>query len=233
MFYVEIPKSQLDFLAPIRHWEQLKVAFVGENILIKDFTIEQINDVVLIQMPQIVVYELREQLLFRKGKLVPTKKLPSALLWMPIKSALPIELPKYNMNYFGIHDKVDFQLIKSENEKPPYGLLTTLESVKGLIETMPQVRLQAIQWIVIENKVLFLGTPLLPIKGSTFWRKDTFLFPTGFDMEFDILFPLIKKQLNPFDQNLILFQNDSTYLSIPLKDFKPLTISSFRLTVTT
>uniref|UniRef100_UPI00404B5B07 hypothetical protein n=2 Tax=Flavobacterium sp. TaxID=239 RepID=UPI00404B5B07 len=232
MFYVELQKSQLEFLSPIRHWDNLKLAFVGENILIKDFTNEQINDVKLFQIPQIVVYELREHLLFRRGKLVPTKNLPTALLWMPILNALPIELPKYNMNYFGIHDKIDVQIVKSEIEKTPYGMIATLESVKGFIETLPQVRLQALKWIVIEDKVLFLGTPLLPIKGQTFWRKDTFLFPTGYAMEFDILFPIIKKRLNPNDDCLILFQNNSTYLSIPLRDFKPLTIGSFRLTVT-
>ena len=231
MFYVELHKSHLDYLAPIRHWENLKLAFQGETVFIKDFTPLQINDVVLLQIPHLIVYELKEQLLFLRGKLVPTKKIPSALLWMPILNALPIEVPKYNMNYFGIHDKVDIQMVKSEVEQKPFGLITKLENVKGYIETLPKVRLQALKWVIIEDSVLFLGTPLLPIKGQTYWLKDNCLFPTGYALEFDILFPIVKKQLNPNNDSMLLFQNNNSYLSIPLSDCKPLTLSSFRLTV--
>ncbi|NHN25745.1 hypothetical protein FIA58_008670 [Flavobacterium jejuense] len=231
MFYVELHKSHLDYLAPIRHWNNLKLAFEGEAIFIKDFSMEQINDVVLLQIPHIIVYELKEQLLFRKDKLVPTKKIPSALLWMPILNALPIDLPNYNMNYFGIPDKIDIQIVKSEVEQKPYGLITKLENVKEYIETLPQVRLQNLKWIIIEDSVLFLGTPLLPIKGQTYWLKDNCLFPTGYALEFDILFPIIKKQLDPNNDSMLLFQNNNSFLSIPLSECKPLTLSSFRLTV--
>ncbi|UOX33422.1 hypothetical protein LXD69_15460 [Flavobacterium sediminilitoris] len=231
MYYVELHKSHLEYLAPIRHWDNLKLAFEGERAFIKDFTPLQINDVVLLQIPHIIVYELKEQLLFRKDKLVPTKKLPSALLWMPILNALPIDLPKYNMNYFGIHDKIDIKIVKSEAEQKPYGVITKLENVKGYIETLPQVRLQNLKWIIIEDSILFLGTPLLPIKGQTYWLKDNCLFPTGYALEFDVLFPIIKKQLNPNNDSMLLFQNNNSYLSIPLSDCKPLSLSSFRLTV--
>lgn len=231
MYYVELHKSHLDYLAPIRHWDNLKLAFDGETLFIKDFSHEQINAGVLLQIPHIIVYEFREHLLFRLGKLVPTKKIPTALLWMPILSALPIALPNYNMNYFGIHDKIDIKIVKSEAEQKPYGLITKLENVKGYIETLPQVRLQNLKWIIIEDSVLFLGTPLLPINGQTYWLKDNCLFPTGYALEFDILFPIIKKQLNPNNDSLLLFQNSNSYLSIPLSDCKPLTLSSFRLTV--
>lgn len=231
MYYVELHKSHLEYLAPIRHWDNLKLAFEGERAFIKDFTPLQINDVVLLQIPHIIVYELKEQLLFRKDKLVPTKKLPSALLWMPILNALPIDLPKYNMNYFGIHDKIDIKIVKSEAEQKPYGVITKLENVKGYIETLPQVRLQNLKWIIIEDSILFLGTPLLPIKGQAYWLKDNCLFPTGYALEFDVLFPIIKKQLNPNNDSMLLFQNNNSYLSIPLSDCKPLSLSSFRLTV--
>lgn len=231
MYYVELEKSHLDYLAPIRHWDNLKLAFEGERVFIKDFTAVQINDTVLLQIPHIIVYELKEQLLFRKDKLVPSKKLPSALLWMPILNALPIDLPNYNMNYFGIHDKIDIKIVKSNVEQEAFGLITKIEEIKEYIEALPKVRLQNLKWIIIEDSILFLGMPLLPIQGQTYWLKDNCLFPTGYALEFEILFPIIKKELNPNNDCMLLFQSNSTYVSFPINECKPLNLSSFRLTI--
>ncbi len=231
MYYLEIEKKDLEYLAPIRHWSHLTLAFYNEIVYIKGFTPAQIQEATLSQIPNSIIYELKENLLFRIGKLVPSKKIASALLWMPICNALPIVLPKYNMNYFGIQEKIKLQMIKSDHEQQAFGLITKIDAVKGFIETLPQVRLQNLKWVLIEDSVLFLGTPLLPISAQTYWKKDNFLFPTGYTMEFDILFPFIKEQLCPEHDQLILFQNNNTYLSIPIEACKPLTISSFRLTV--
>ena len=231
MYFAELHKSHLDYLAPIRHWNNLKLAFHEENIFIKDFSNEQITDVVLLQIPHLVIYELKDQLLFRSDKLVPSKKMPTALLWTPILNALTLDAPKYNMNYFGIEEKITFKLGQSEEVQEPYGLLVKLERIKSYIETLSQIRLQALKWVIINDSVLFLGNPILPIKGKTFWKKDNALLPTGFDMEFPILFSIVQEKLNPKQDCLIMYQDNNTYLSIPFSDFKPLSISSFRLTL--
>lgn len=230
MYFLEINKEHKDFLGAVRQWENLKIAFEINTIWIKEFSAEQINSSEILQIPYAKIYELKENLLFEKGKQLPAKKLPSGLLWSPILRGLPVSLPNFNHNFFGIDQTLDIALKQSEDVKEAYALLVQYQELKAYIEAAPKFRLEPLQWVVINNKALIIGKPLLPLKGDTYWLKNDFLVPSGYDFEWPVLTQTFKDKLNPFDKNLILWNKDNSYSSIPKQNIKPLSISSFRLT---
>ncbi|MBB4801935.1 hypothetical protein HNP37_001996 [Flavobacterium nitrogenifigens] len=230
MYFLEINKEHKEFLGAIRHWENLKVAFESDVIWVKDFSFAQISSPEMLQIPYTKLYELKENLLFEKDKLLPLKKLPSGLLWTPILRALPILLPKFNHNFFGINQKVKMTLKPSENTREAYALLVDCEELKTYIESAPKYRLEPLRWIVFDKKALIIGTPLLPLKGDTYWFENNFLMPSGYDFEWNALTKIMQKKLNPTEENIVLWNTDNTYFNIPIINFKPLSISSFRLT---
>ncbi|MFH6994447.1 hypothetical protein [Flavobacterium sp. FlaQc-48] len=230
MYFLEIKKEHKEFLGSIRHWEQLKVAFETDNIWIKDFSPEQLNSAEIQQLPYKTVYEAKENLLFEKDKRLPSKKMPQGLLWAPILRALPVSLPGFNHNFFGIDQKLKVVLKPSEDVKEAFGLLVDYEELKPYIEWAPKYRLQPLNWVVLGKKILIIGNPLLPIKGSTYWFDNHFLIPTGYNFEWFALTRILQEKLNPLQENIILWNQDNSYTVIPKTTLKELSISSFRLT---
>ncbi|PIF30643.1 hypothetical protein CLU81_1083 [Flavobacterium sp. 9] len=230
MYFLEIKKEHKDFLGSIRHWDNLKIAFEADVVWVKDFLQEQINAPEIQQIPYKKVYELKENLLFEYGNLLPSKKLPSGLLWTPILRALPVSLSKFNHNFFGIDHQLQITIKASEEVKEACALLVDYDELKLYIETAPRYRLESLQWIVIDKSALIIGNPLLPIKGKTYWLADNFLLPTGYNFEWFALAKTFQEKLNPSGENLILWNTDNSYSSIPKIKIRPLSISSFRLT---
>lgn len=230
MHFLEIKKEHKDFLGAIRHWDNLKLAFETDTIWIKDFSSEQINSLELQQIPYKVVFELKENLLFEKDKLLPSKKLPSGLLWSPILRALSVSLPKFNHNYFGIDQKLHISLKPSENMKEAFAMIVNFDELKSYIKSVPKYRLKTLNWVIIGKQILIIGTPLLPIKGSTFWFEYDFLVPTGYDFEWFSLAGMLQEKLNPSGENIIIWDTDNNYSVIAKETIKELSISSFRLT---
>ena len=95
-FWGEIPRIDEDFLASIRDWKNVQIASEDEVIWLKGFTNEQAVSSEIQQLPNFLLYELREGLLFRKDALVPTKKVRTALLWTAIDKALKLTFPISN-----------------------------------------------------------------------------------------------------------------------------------------
>lgn len=230
MYFLEINKEHKNFLGAIRHWENLKAAFETHTIWIKDFSAEQINSAEVLQIPYTKLYELKDNLLFEKGKLLPVKKLPSGLLWTPVLRALPVSLPKFNHNFFGIEKELKTTLKPSEDFKEAYALLVEYDELKTFIESAPKYRLAPLQWVIVDKKALVLGTPLLPLKGDTYWFDNNFLMPSGYNFEWHALTKTLQEKINPSAESIVLWNRDNTYSKIPIKNIKPLSISSFRLT---
>lgn len=230
MYVATIEKKHQELLASIRHWQNLKVACEEELVWLKDFTSEQFESLALRQIPYIFLFVAKDNLLFLKDSLLPQKKMPSGLLWSPILRAFPIELPNLNHNFFGIQEQVPLQIVCSEQEVEASVLVTSFNDAKSYILTAPQVRLAPLQWIVVADEIFIFGTPLLPIEGATYWIKDDFLVPSGFNFEFPILSETIQEIVNSDGKSWVIWQEDSSYFKVFKSDLKPLSISSFRLT---
>jgi hypothetical protein len=229
-FWAEIPRIDEDFLGSIRDWKNVQIALEEEIIWLKDFTDEQAVSSEIQQLPNFLLYELRKGLLFRKDALVPSKKVRTALLWTPIDKALRLTFPPSNQNFFGIDEKIEVQLRSSEEEQPAIALLISMAEIKETIIALPKFKLEKLDWIVINDKALFLGNPLLGFPGKTYWTKDGHLLPTGFDFEFKNLSSLLQRKYNASQDQWLLWNENGSVLHLNKDDFRKLSVSSFRLT---
>lgn len=229
-FWAELPRADEDFLGSIRDWKNVHMTMDDETIWLKGFTEEQALASEIHQLPNFMLYELRNGLLFKKDALVPSKKMRTALLWMSIDKALRLTFPASNQNYFGISEKVKVHLKESDAEYPVIALLSTIEDIKESIVLLPKFRLEKIEWTMMGNQALFLGTPLLSLPGKTYWTKDGHLLPSGFDFEFKNLSVPLQRKYNQESEEWLLWDENGNHLPIKKTDFRPLSISSFRLT---
>ena len=229
-FWAEISRKDEYSLGAIRDWKNIQIAGDDDVIWLKGFTAEQAVSSELRQLPNFILYELKNGLLFRRNALVPSKKVRTGLLWSPVDKALKLTFPVSNNNFFGIEEKIEVHLKKGENEYPAAALLCLIDDVKDKIIELLKFKLEKLQWMIIDDKALFLGTPLLGFPGETFWMKDDHLLPSGFDFEFKNLSSLLHKKYNKDSGKLMVWSENGSYLAIDKNDFRKLSISSFRLT---
>ncbi|GEN76984.1 hypothetical protein [Chryseobacterium hagamense] len=229
-FRAEIPRADEDFLGSVRDWKNVQIAREEEVIWLKGFTEEQAISPEIQQLPDFIMYELRDGLLFRKDALVPSKKMRTALLWTPIDQALRLTFPSFNLNFFGIDEKIEVKLKPSEEEHPAAALLSSIKEIREALITLPKFKLEKIDWMVINDKALFIGHPLLSLPGKTFWSKDGHLLPAGYDFEFKNLSSLLQRKYNTARDQWLLWNENGSLLSLDKEDFRKLSVSSFRLT---
>lgn len=248
--FLVVENTQKEYLGGIRHWHNLKICFEENQIWVKDFTEEQIDSTEVKSIPYKNIYYANGNKLFLKGSLLPSRNLPS-LLWSPIDRGLPVKLPSFNYNYFGVQEKINIQLIPADKEQEGYALMTDIELLGAYMTSAPAVRLQKLDWIIFKtspveadvNSELFtlppavankdlaiiFGTPLLPVQGKVFWRKGNFLIPAGYDFDLHSLIEVLDKLINPQSSFIVVWNMDSTYFLLDKKEVQMLSISSFRL----
>ncbi len=229
-YWAEIPRANEDFLGAVRDWKNVQIAGEENIIWLKEFTEEQAVAPELQQLPDFLLYELKEGLLFRKDALVPAKKIRTGLLWTPLDKALKLTFPVSNNNFFGIDEKVEVKLKTIAEEQPAAALLCPIAEIKNSIITLPKFKLEKMDWLMIDDRALFIGTPLLSLPGKTFWSKDGHLLPAGYDFEFKNMSSLLQRKYNA-DNNAWLFWNEEgTMLHLNKENLRKLSVSSFRLT---
>lgn len=205
------------------------MAFDGDIIWIKGFSKDQALSSGLRQIPCIELYQQREGLLFKPGKLVPEKKIPGGLLWNSLQRAFPLSAGEVNHNYFGIQQKISVRIVPAAEEQQATALLTDRNIAKNYITQSAAVRLQPLKWCFIGNRPFFTGAPLLSIPGIAYWEYHRNFIPAGFNFEFPVLGKNIYQRLSPEGENKIIWFNDGSYMILPVKQLVPLTVSSYRL----
>ena len=230
-YFLSVEARYQDHLGNIRDWENLKMGKEGNLLWLKGFTEEQLSAMDLQTIPYKKMYYAKGAKLFEQGSLLPCRDQP-ALLWTAISRSLPLRLPDFNHNYFGIDNKVSVQLSQTAVEKDAFALICPLAELGNYLQTAPAIRLQPLKWVVINQKnALILGAPLLPIKGKAFWQNRDSLLPLGYDFELSILSSSINEALNPSRNNWLLWNEQHNYTNIPKELFQALSISSYRKTI--
>ena len=230
-FWAEIPRSGEDFLGSVRNWKNIHIATDDQTIWLKGFTDEQALSAEIHQLPDFLLYELREGLLFKKEALVPSKKMRTGLLWTPIDKALRLRFPASNQNYFGIDEKITINIKELSEEQPAIALLTKISDIKEIIAGVPKFKLEKIKWTLIGEYALFIGNPIISLPGKAFWEKDGHLLPAGFDFEFKNMSIFLQQKYNKDSDGWLLWDENGNFLSIGNSDFQPLSVSCFRLTI--
>ena len=231
VYWMEIGAQHKDLLGRVRHWDNLKIATDEDSIWIKDFTDWQLQHNVLQSIPFTRFYYCKDNLLFPKDSLLPTRKLPG-FLWTPIERAFPVTLEGFNHNFFGVHQQQTIQLVPAEFDHPSTALLADTLSTNKYITTAPAIRLQHLQWALINKTMaLIIGAPLLPLNGKAFWQKENFIFPVGYAMEFSILEKVVAQHINATSDQLIWWTDEKQYCLIDKNLLQPLSIASWRQTI--
>lgn len=217
-------------LGQLRSIPNLRAATDGELIWLRGIPAYGTIDLIIKQIPAQRSYTLDEDnYLFPLNALTPTGKLKK-LDWQNITSFLPIELP-----VAALPAQTDLQypisLVKAKQTVEGTALLSDLEILKKYAEQAPAIRLQQMRFAVSEyDKVLMIGTPLLPIPGKEYWRRGNILLPSGYDFEFPLFADLIQSKLAPEKELFLLFDEKGDWEKIPFIDFKQGTRSAIRLT---
>jgi hypothetical protein len=219
-------------LGTIRVWSNLKVAFDEKHIWVKDFTPDQIHSIEVKSIPYKTIFYSKEAKLYLQNSLLPDRNIPASLLWTAIDRALPVSLPDFNHNYFGVQEQIKIKIIPSEKEADACALLTTLDVLKSYIETAPAVRLQHIQWTILNKKnVLLIGKPLIPVTGDAYWNLHGMLMPVGYNFDLPVLAKKTADRINPDNEYIVLWSSDDQYQLIDTEALQSLSLSSFRATV--
>jgi len=227
-YWLRLPSKYKQKLSQIRVWKSLRMATDMDDIWVRGIAPNQLHSAEIRSIPFKKIYFQHENALFLLGGNVPEERLKTALLWSPIAKAFPVEMPDYNFNYFGVSEKIEFNIVPSTTERSAKAQLVTMETLDATIPKTPAVRLQPIQWTIINKEALLIGSPLLSIPGKTFWQSEKFLIPTGFDFEYPALRSYFNKNSNP-NNDYIIVNTDNTYYKIPKDTLKKLTISGYRL----
>jgi len=198
---------------------------------VRNLSLQQCNCKEILQISGAKAYLQKENLLFLKGQQVPSKSVKSGLLWTDPERALPVTIPDFNFNYFGVDEKVEVNLVKDESVQQEVALVCSLENVEKYILKASKQRLSPLKWTIINDKALIIGSPLLPIPGKTYWGSSDFLIPSGLNLEFPMLHAELKKHLIRDQKDIVLWHPDGAYNLIGKEVFVPLSISSFRQTV--
>lgn len=231
-WYLTVPTRHKDVLGAIRHWDNLKIAIDGETVWVKDFTTSQVESVDIKILPFKQVYYSRGPKLFPYGSGLPHGNIPS-LLWSPIERGLQVQLPSFNYNYFGVKGRADVSLVRSGHEIVPAAMMVTVDLLKKYLETAPVARLMQMQWVLIGDRALLKGTPLLPITGEVYWQKGLNFIPAGYDLDMPVLSEVFDTVLSDGGKSFILWDKSSTWTNVPLSSFRQLSLSSFRNTLIT
>jgi len=230
-FFIALDEAHKDYLAAIRHWSNLKIAFDAPMVWVKDIDYAQLNSLEAKSIPFKTAFYTRDGKLFLLNSNLPDRNIPS-LLWTPIDRAIPIKMPSFNHNYFGIEEKISIHLVPSDKESEAVAMITDLKILQQYIETAAGIRLQKISWAILnDNKAFLLGKPLLPIDGDVFWRRGDALIPAGHDFDLYSLTESANQLLNPEKDAWIIWNTDSTYFLIQKDEIRPLSLSSFRLSM--
>ncbi len=229
-YFLRIDIDNKEDLASIRKWNNLKVAFDKNSIWINNFESYQIDSIEVKAIPKKNLFYSKNGKLFLLHSLLPDCKEPN-LLWTPIERALPIQITKFNHNYFGLTEKIEIKLVKDTSEKEVQVLYTSLEKLLIYVETAPKIRLEKIKWILINNEdVLLFGKPILPINAAAFWMYGNTVIPVGYKIELEILQEVINKKINPENDSWIIWNKEASYYKVDKSLLKKLSLSSVRKT---
>lgn len=231
-YYLCIPESAKNQLANIRHWGHLKLGNEQGQVWVKGFAETEIQSIEVLSIPYKVLYREEGAKLYKLNSRLPDRNIPS-LLWTGIDRAIPIDLPSFNHNFFGIADKVDIALVFSEQERPVVAQMVALDLLRDYLISAPQVRLNPIKWLIVGTEALLIGTPELPLNGHAYWRQDSFLVPAGLELSPSILVPSLKKRLNPDGEYWTLLKEDGSFFQVKKTYLKSLSLGSFRLSIRT
>ncbi len=229
-YLARLHETGLDRLAVLYNWEHLSIANEDGYLWIKGLTEDEIESVELMSIPGIERFYSKSGKLYPFQKLLPIGNEPSCL-WTAIKRAIHLDLPSKNHNFFELAASLQVNVIPSDQTKEVSFHMVDLPTFGEYVKTASTLRLHPLLWVIVENKALIIGTPILPLPGKTYWKLGNFIIPSGYDFEIPALSDAINQKLNPDNRYDLLWNENQTYTRISKTTYTKLTRSSVAQTL--
>jgi hypothetical protein len=132
----------------------------------------------LVRIPGAVLYHVDAAgRLRRAGRQLPEGTLPNAA-WLPLHDLLPVQVPVVVANA-GVAP-VRLELVVSTEERPVVALLLPWVVLCAWVEHAPAHRFDVLRIARAQDgRVLVLGSPLPPLRGTSLWQCGPALIPAG------------------------------------------------------
>lgn len=229
-YFLLLDEKYRDYLGSVRHWEQPKVGFDEQQIWLKDLDYAQVCSVEVQTLPSKKIYTEKDGKLFPLGSLLPEGRVPS-VMWTPISRAFPVSKPALNHHYFGISESIEVRLVPSANEQEAVASLFSLNQLENYLQSASSARLKSLKWTLLDRRyALVLGTPLLSLTGTAYWKAGRSLFPAGFQLELEVLNEELFTMTGAEPTDLILWDVSGNYTLLKANCWEQLSLSSVRLT---
>lgn len=229
-WWLEIDRNHADYLRPIRHWSHLSIARGPDVCWVKGLRPDDPMSREIRSIPYKRLLYQRNDRLFPAGGLVPVRRIDGDLEWMSLEKGLPLRLPSFNHNYFGISERLKVRLAASSKEQPAAAMLIGMDILRSYAKTASAVRFNTLSWCLVDGEALVLGSPQLPVPGESYWLRTNHLLPAGWDLEFPILAENVITRWGNAGSFLVFWDRDGHSTPIDVRDFRPLSLGSIRLT---
>ncbi|MCB9261974.1 MAG: hypothetical protein H6607_06340 [Flavobacteriales bacterium] len=225
-FFIQIRNYEKESLYFLREYPFLRVATDAENLWLADFDENFIKLPQIIAIKNLVIYREEANILFPINSRLPAGKVPE-VLWTPIAHFLPVTKPKYNHNFFGIHDRLSINLTPYDTPQPIQAILSPLNLLKDYITGVPRFRYGHLKWVQIGEEALVFGSPSASMQGKSYWQLGFHLLPEGYHFEFPLLADTIRKVFRKSKDSMLLWELDGSHTAIPFDYFTHLAPDSF------
>jgi hypothetical protein len=166
-------------------------------------------------LPAAATYLMDEELrLFPRGKQTPVLVLKD-LDWHTLDEFIPVTLPVSAMP--GANPSpIKIKLVRTDEVRPTFALLTTVALWKSYMISAPMVRLRQLKFALSQKgEVLVIGQPLPPIKGFGYWLHKNMMIPSGYEFDPPVTADLVS------GEELTIFYPDGRSETIPSFAFNP------------
>jgi hypothetical protein len=221
-----IARNDAASLAALRLVTGIEVAEKETQIWVRGQRVDESLEARLSALPAQGRYELTDSKQLREeGRRIPSGRLPE-LSWVPLNAWLQVEVP---VAALPAHEPqpVPLHLVRSTSERAPELLLTGLEDFQRFAAQAAQVRLERLQFASdSQGNVLVRGTPLPPLPGKRFVLHGGVAVPAGFVWQPATSDEVLARQFNVSGHDLVLWNEDGTFLRLHGEQFVAATRSA-------
>ncbi|MGY6648576.1 hypothetical protein [Wenyingzhuangia sp. IMCC45574] len=218
---LSIDKKFKNSLADIRNLTSIKVAehddLLWIRVLIENE--ETLNKLYNVRFKEF--YFIKDNYLFKRNKITPEMLLFNTD-WTPINEYFTVSMPTVafggKIGQLEVHPKLRAHYLKEKT----FGILVNTTDLEEYLIQAPSFRFKVLQYAKNDKHQIFVfGTPLLPIKGKSYWKYKEFLLPNGYILDSKSQLDILARKID--NSNYVLINEDNTYQIIPKEAIKPLT----------
>jgi len=217
-------------LVGLRGLAEVQICLAGDNVWAAGPLLDEETDTRLRKIRGADRLSVDEQeRVSRPGARVPIGRLPAGG-WMEIREFFVPAAPT-SMLAGVLHDRVPLCRVRSGREREPEALLTDRSTWLDHSAAASRVRLEPLRFAAApDGRVLILGRPLPPLRGTVFVRFGRVVVPCGWHWDPPVDERVLESLFGGEPDDLLVLRTDGGVDRIAAGDFVAATRSAARLT---